>query len=121
VTIPTSSEKRLGATPSLAADTSNVGSLSELLFFELDGLVLVAGDAGADFGWCSAQFGLLVDEEALFGASGAFGAMQALKAAAQAGVAEGAVAAAIAGELIGDAADFRHLLVHVHLPGVTET
>ena len=92
----------------------------ELLLFEVDGLIFVTGNGGADFGWCSAKFGLLVNEEAFFGASRAFGAMQALKAASQAGMAEGAIAAAVAGQLIGDAADFRHLLVNMYLPGITE-
>ena len=91
-----------------------------LLLVEVDGLVFVAGDGFADLGWVFAEFGLLVGEEALLGASGALGAVQAFKAAAQAGVAEGAVAAAVAGELVGDAGDFSYVLIDVDLPGVAE-
>jgi hypothetical protein len=67
-----------------------------------------------------AEFCLLVCEQAFFGAGGALGAMQALETTAQAGVAQGAVAAAVAGKLIDNAADFGHLLIDVLLPVVLE-
>ena len=69
-------------------------------------LVLVARDAGADLRGRFAELGLLVCEEAFLGAGGALGAVQPFKATAQAGVAQGAVAAAVAGQLVGHAAHF---------------
>ena len=44
--------------------------------------------------------------------------MQPFEATAQAGMAEGAVAAAIAGQLVDDAADLRDLLIDVQLPRI---
>jgi hypothetical protein len=90
------------------------------LLFEVDRFVLVAGDAGADLGGRFAQPGLLVGVEALLGAGGAFSAVERLKATAQAGVAQRAIAAAVAGQLVGHAADFGNVLVDMHLPGITE-
>ena len=78
----------------------------------------MAGDGGADLGGRFAQLGLLVCEETFLGAGGALGAVLALKTAAQAGMAQGAVATAVAGELIGDTADFGYLIVNVPLPVV---
>jgi hypothetical protein len=66
---PEVKRKKPGVTSGLAADISNVCPLSELLLFEVDGLIFVMGNGGSDLGWCSAKFGLLVNEEALFGAS----------------------------------------------------
>ena len=80
----------------------------------------MAGDGCADLGWGFAQPGLLVGVEAFLGAGGALGAVESLEAAAQAGVAESAVATAVAGKLVGHAGNFGHLLVDVDLPWVTE-
>ena len=54
------------------------------LLFQVDGLVVVAGDASANVGYAFACFCLAVGVEGLFGAGGALGAVQALIAAAQA-------------------------------------
>jgi len=80
----------------------------------------VTGDAGANLGRGLAEPGLLVGVKAFLRAGGALGAVQSLKATAQAGVAQRAVAAAVAGELISDVADLGNLLVDMHLPGITE-
>ena len=88
------------------------------MLFEVDAFEFVAHDGGADFGGGLAQFGLLIGEEAFFGASGALRAVHGFKATAQAGVAKGAVAAAIAGELIGHAAHLGDLLVDMQLPWI---
>ncbi len=63
---------------------------------------------------------LPVGEEGLLGAGGALGAVQPLIATAQAGVAQGAVAAAVAGKLVEHVAHLGRLLVDVHLPGIAE-
>ena len=96
------------------------GNAAGLLVFEDDGLVFVAGDCGADLGWGFAEFGLLGGEEAFLGAGGALRAVEGLKATAKAGMAEGPVTAAVAGELIDDVAHFGGLLVDVDLPWVAE-
>jgi hypothetical protein len=80
----------------------------------------VARDGFPNLCWSLAKLGLLVSKEALFGAGGTLSAVQALKTTAQAGMAQGAVAAAIAGKLIGHAGDFGHLLVDMDLPGIAE-
>ena len=91
-----------------------------LLLLEVNAFVFVAGDGGPNLRWRFAEPGLLVGEEALLGAGGALGAVQAFEATAQAGVAEGAVATAVARELIDDAGDLGHLLVNMDLPGIAE-
>jgi hypothetical protein len=98
----------------------DLDSCCSLLLFEVDTLEFVALDGSADLGRRFAQFGLLVGEEAFFGAGGALRAVQALKAAAQAGMAKSTVAPAVAGELVEDVPDAGGLLVDVHLPGVLE-
>jgi hypothetical protein len=91
-----------------------------LLFFEIDGLVFVAANGFANLRRRLAEFGLLVGKDAFFCACGALGAVHPFEATAQAGVAQGAVATAIAGELVGHAADFGHILVDMLLPVVGE-
>ena len=54
---------------------------------------------------------------AFFGAGSAFGAMQVFKTTAQAGVADGPVAAAVAGQLIQDTGNLGRILIDLHLPG----
>ena len=90
------------------------------MLLECDAFVVAVGDAGADFGGGLALPGHAISVDAFFGAGGALGAVQALKAAAQAGVAEGAIAAAVAGQLIKDVPDFCGLLVDMNLPGILE-
>ena len=46
----------------------STGGSAGLLFVQVDGLVLVVGDAGADLRWGPALLGLLVSVEALLGA-----------------------------------------------------
>jgi hypothetical protein len=85
---------------------------------EIDRFVLAALDAGADLSGRPALLRLLVRVEAFLGAGGARGSVQAFKATAQAGMAQGAVAAAVAGELVSDAAHLGDLLIYVALPGI---
>ena len=75
-------------------------------------------NAGTDLRGSLAQLGLLVRVKALFGAGGALGSMEGFKAAAQAGVAESTVAAAVAGKLVGYVSDLRNLLIDMDLPWV---
>ncbi len=93
---------------------------SSLLLFEVDALVLMAGDAGADLSGGLAGLGQAIGVEGFLSAGGALGSMQALVAATQAGVAQGAIAAAVAGQLIDDIANFDCLLIDVDLPGIAE-
>jgi hypothetical protein len=58
-----------------------------LLLLQVDGFVVVAGDAGANLSGRFPELRLLVGVEAFLGAGGALGAVQPLKATAQAGVA----------------------------------
>ena len=62
------------------------------MFFEIDLLVGVLGDAGADLGGGFSGLGHSVGVEGFLRARGALCAVIALVAAAQAGVSEGAVA-----------------------------
>src|SRR5215469_5371361 len=103
-----------GIDPAGVARNSEMG----LLLFEVDGLVRVVGDALADLGGGLAKLRLLVGVEAFLGAGRALGAVQRLETAAEAGMAQGFVAAAVAGKLVGDAGDPGHLLVDVRLPRV---
>ena len=80
----------------------------------------MVGDGGANLDGGLAEFELRVGEEGLLGAGGALGAVQALVATAQAGVAESAVAAAVARELVEDVSDLDGLLIDVDLPGIAE-
>ena len=88
--------------------------------FQIDLLVLVPGNGGADLRRLLAELGLLIGEEAFLGAGGALGPVQTFKTAAQAGVAQGPIAAAVAGKLVDHAADLSHLLINVLLPGISE-
>jgi len=67
----------------------------------------VACDAGANLRGRPASLGLVVGVEAFLGAGGALGGVRRLVATVQAGVAQGAVAAAVAGQLINNAGDQR--------------
>ena len=83
--------------------------------FEGNALVLVMLDRDPNLRRRFAQLGLLISKEAFLGAGGAFCPVQALKAAAQAGVSQRAITAAVAGELISNAGHFGHLLINVPL------
>jgi len=90
------------------------------LLQQIDGLVIAAGDAGANLCRCLAELGLRIGIERLLSAGGTLGAVRILIATAQAGMAEGAVATAVAGKLIEDIADLDGLLVDVDLPWILE-
>ena len=92
----------------------------DLLLFEIDGFVVVASDSGANLCGRIAQLSEAIGVEGLFGAGGTLGAVQALVATAQAGVAESAVASAVAGQLVEHVADSSGLLIDVHLPRIAE-
>src|SRR5580704_10146085 len=91
-----------------------------LLLFEIDLLVRVLSDAGADLGRRLSGLGHCVSVESLLRAGGALRPVVALEATAQAGVSQGAVAAAVAGKLVEHIPDLRGLLIDVHLPGIAE-
>src|SRR5258708_24292771 len=91
-----------------------------LLLFQVNRLVLVPRDGCAYLSRRLAQLGLLIGVEAFLRASGALRPVHALKAAAQAGVAESAVAATVARQLVNHVADLRDLLVDVLLPRILE-
>src|SRR3569833_542324 len=76
--------------------------------------------AGADLRRRLAQLCLLVGVEPLLGARRALSSVQRLEAAPQAGVAQSAVAPAVAWQLIGHIALLRCLLIDVYLPGIPE-
>ena len=80
----------------------------------------MADDGVANLGHGLAQLELPGGEEGLFGAGRALGTVQPLVATAQAGVAQRAVAAAVAGKLVEHVAHPGRLLVDVHLPGIAE-
>ncbi len=83
---------------------------------QVDLLPIAAFDAGADPCWSPAFARHLIGVIALFSAGPTFGAMQILETTAEAGVSDGPVAAAIAGQLIQDAGDLGCILVDLHLP-----
>lgn len=91
-----------------------------LLLFEVDLLVGVLHDAGANLRGSFACLGHCIGVKRLLRAGGALRAVVALVATAQAGVAQGAVAAAVARELVENVADLRGLLIDVRLPWVAE-
>jgi len=103
-----------------ACPVSGNGYFLFLLFFEVDRLEFVAGDALANLGRGLACFVLREGIEGFFGAGGTFRAVQTFIATAQAGVAESAIAAAVAGELVEQVADLRSLLIDMPLPGILE-
>ena len=102
--------------------TASIGDLERqfLLLFEVDALVLMAGDACTDFSGGLTGLGQAIGVEGFLSAGGALGSMQALVAATETGVAQGAIATAVAGQLIDDIANFDCLLVDVDLPGIAE-
>ena len=66
------------------------------------------------------QLRLLIREKALLGAGGAFRAVQAFKTTAQARMPQGAVATAIARQLVQNPRDLGGVLVDMDLPWITE-
>src|SRR5208282_5343268 len=86
----------------------------------IDGLVLVAGDAGANLRGRPAGLGFVISVEAFSGADVALGGMRVLVATVQAGVSKGAIAAAVTGKLVDDAGNLRGQLIDAHLPVVAE-
>jgi hypothetical protein len=92
----------------------------ELLPVEVNRLVLAPRNGSSNLRRRFAQLGLLVSKQALFGAGGALGAVQAFKAAPQAGMTQSAVTAAVAGQLVENVAHLGCILVDVHLPGIAE-
>ena len=90
------------------------------MLLEIDGFVVVPGDAGANLRGRLTLLCQAVGVERFLGTRGALGAVQTLVATAQAGVAKSPIAAAVAGKLVEDVADFARLLIDVHLPGITE-
>ena len=92
----------------------------ELLLLQIDLFVSVLGDAGANLGRSLACLGHGKGIERLLGARGALGAMQTFVAAAQAGVAESSIAAAVARKLVKHVSDLGRLLINVHLPWIAE-
>jgi len=91
-----------------------------LFLFEIDGFVFVSRDAGANLRGGPSLLRLLVGVEAFLSAGGALGGVRGFIATVQAGVAQGAIAAAIAWELVDDARDLGRELIGVHLPRVAE-
>jgi hypothetical protein len=91
-----------------------------LLLLQVDGFVVVPRDADANLDWRLTLLGQAVGVERFFGTGGALGAVKPLIATAQAGVAKSPIAAAVAGKLVEDVADFARLLIDVNLPGITE-
>jgi hypothetical protein len=90
------------------------------LVLEVDLLVIVALYAGADLSGGFAEPGLLVSIHAFLGAGRALGTVRCLKTAAQAGVTQSTVAAAVARQLVKNAADLSSFLIGVLLPWVLE-
>ena len=107
-----------------AANTGHAPNLRletyALLLLEVDLLVGVLGNAGADLGRRFACFRHGVGVERLLRTGGALGAVIGLVTAAQASVAKRAVAAAVAGELVDHGSNLDSLLIDVHLPRILE-
>src|ERR1035437_22880 len=93
---------------------------ARLLLLQINALVLVADNGGANLSRSLAQLGLLVSKEAFLGAVGTLRAVRGLIATVQASVAQGAGAAAIARKLVDNAADLDRLLISVHLPRIAK-
>ncbi len=96
------------------------GFAAGLLLLQINTLVFVADDGGANLRGSFAQLCQLVGEEVLLGAVGTLSRVRGLIATVQAGVAQGAVAAAVAGKLVDHTADLDCLLMAMHLPRVAE-
>ena len=77
-------------------------------------------DRSTNLCWSLAKLSLLIGEQPLLGAGRAFCPVQALEATAQTCMAQSAVAAAIAGQLVQHARNLRGILVDVNLPRVAE-
>src|ERR1039458_10798336 len=73
-----------------------------LFLAKVDGFVLVAGDAGANLRGRPAGLGFVIGVKAFSSTDVALGGVRVLIATVQAGVAEGAIAAAIARKLVDD-------------------
>src|SRR5579863_1695384 len=93
---------------------------ARLLLFEVDAFIFVTANCLANLRGSLAQLCLLVGKEAFFGAGGTLRPVHRFKATTQAGMAQGAVATAVARQLINHAAHLGDLLINVDLPGITE-
>ena len=91
-----------------------------LLLVEVDALVLMAGDGRANLGRGLAQLSSAGRRKSPLWRRWSTRCRAPLVATAQAGVAQGAVATAVAGKLIDHAADLGCQLVDVDLPGIAE-
>ena len=102
------------------SDTTRSLNSIALFLAQVDGLVLMAGDAGANLRRRPAGLGFVIGVETFSGADVAFGGVRCLVATMQAGVSEGAIAAAVARELVDDAGDLRGQLIDANLPVIAE-
>src|ERR1700728_3544731 len=93
---------------------------ARLFLAQIDGFVVVSGNSSANLRGRPAGLGLVVGVEAFLGTGGALGTMRIFKATVQAGVAELAITAAIARQLVNDAWNLGGQLVNVHLPGIAK-
>ena len=84
---------------------------------QVDLLPVAAFNSGANLVRSPAFARHLIRVIAFFGAGSAFGAMQVFKTTAQTGMADGPVAATIAGQLIQDTGNLGSILIDLHLPG----
>ena len=80
----------------------------------------MASDAGANLRGRPAGLGFVVGVEAFLGAGGTLGSVRIFIATVQAGVAERAIAATVAGQLIDDAGNLCCQLINAGLPVVLE-
>lgn len=103
-----------------SSSAGRVSSFSSLFFLQIDRFVVVAGDAGANLRGRPTGLGFVVGVKAFLGAGGTLGAVRIFIATVQAGVAERAIAAAVAGQLIDHAGNLRGQLVYARLPVVLE-
>ncbi len=79
-------------------------------------LIVAAFNAGANLCRRPAFASHAIGVIPFFGAGAAFGAMQVLKTTAQAGMADGPVAATIAGQLVEDIGDLGRICIDLRLP-----
>ena len=90
------------------------------LLLQIDALVLMTCNCAANLCRIVSQPGLLVCEDALFGANGARSGVQRFVATPQTGVSDLTVAAAVARQLVEDIPHLGRLLVGVDLPRIAE-
>src|SRR5208283_1506075 len=99
---------------------SDFDDSDNLLLVEIDAFVLMARNAGADLRGSPSLLCFLIGVKAFLGAGGTLSTVCSLVAAAQAGVAQGAVAAAIARQLVDHVTNLGRQQIGMHLPGVAE-